>query len=302
MPQIRYKNVSWNLPFLFISPELLDLYFHVFQNYDVENPIKKLYGQIDNPWSACFLNLKFSKEELEQYFIFIKSKNICPVLNFSCYDIPNSKLKDEICNYLLDLIESQNGEVILSSDKLFKYIKKTHPNIKCVASEIKSVFELKKGKEVKYYNELLKKFDRVILSPSYVKTTFLNDIEKYDDVSKFEVIINNNCIIDCPNEKNHQKTLCEITKSNYKNLKNIECFKNSLSLNKIIKNSTLLETEEVDNLVNNVGIKHLTFKEEYCSIPLRFFSSLIQYTYISNGNTQLLCRDVANALLSKGVL
>lgn len=301
MPQIRYKNIDWNIPYLFINPEIIDIFDQVFKSYEVPNPIKRMYGHIPNPWSLGFSDVNFNKEQIEQYFDYIKNNNICPIINFSCYDIPNSSLKNETCNLLLDITESLNGEVIISSDKLLKYIRKTHPNIKCIASDVKSVFELKRGKEIKYYTELSKKFDRVMLSPSYVKTTFTNDAEKYNDISKFDVIINNNCIIDCPNEKNHQKALVEFTKSNYKKIKDINCPKDALSFNKIIKTSTLLETEEVDNLVNNIGIKHLTFKEEQCNIPLRFFSCLIQYIFISNGNTQLICRDVGNTLLGKGI-
>lgn len=266
---VRNENLNWNIPLSsdnIISIE--DLIKHLI-DIDNINPIMFFSYGIKCKWNK---NHSFENLDLNTVKNYFKFYNECINYygNFSEYNLTVEDLNDTKSNFLLDFTIKNNGFVEISSDKLYKYIKSKYPNAKIVASVEKSFYELENGKEVDFYNNLLDKYDRVVISPNFVKKdSFFDDVEKIKDVSRLEIIVND------------QKT-----KYNYLN-KEKETIKQPLNFKDLYENSLCLSNEEIDNIFNKTGIKNFRIigdslkQHEYLFI-------IANYVLKKFGNTPLI--------------
>lgn len=106
-------------------------------------------------------------------------------------------------NNLLNILSDIDCEIILSSDLLYEYIKSKYPNIKLVASVIKSIYETTQNiDETEYINSLLAKYDRVVIRSEYFLEN-KNKIKLLNNLNKIELLVNQNCAYNCLNSKAH---------------------------------------------------------------------------------------------------
>lgn len=249
---LKYNDVNWDLPYLLSDSNNISLKF-CYRSQIVTNkiPFKYLHGAFHCKWNGEEL-------ELPEYYPvefpnIIKRNLVQPIGTFSSYSLKEEDLRDKTSNAILEAFIDAQGEIEISSDILYNYIKKCYPNTKLIASYVKSVYEMEEGKEVEFYNKLLDKFDKVILSPQYVKEKFFKEYEKFSDISRLEIIVNERCIKNCPCIKECFNAV--ENESLY-----IECPKNNKSIRDLYDNSLALTTNEVDFLVNEIGIKFLRIK------------------------------------------
>lgn len=287
MSILKYPQVSWSLPVLFSNDEYIIAVSELMKRLSLKNPITYAYGMVPSLWTGGRHSKIMSQDK-----IFIKSllskvieAGSVPTFTLSRYDIRKDELDDEFCNWLLDFGVENNCNFIMTSDVLYKYIKSRYPNAKCVASVLKPIYELdlQTLPETDYYNMLLDKFDRVVVRPEYAKSTLLEDYDKISDMSRIEVLINQICVHNCTFA---QKEHLHIPKSDWTNFKKENpleptfCPRNHLTETKGLKGhlsvpSLMFSEEEVNNLVNNLGIKNLKLQG-------RNYSPLVNTRMINN--------------------
>lgn len=278
MSILRYENVEWSVPFLFGNRRFYEYLRVFFSEIDLDCPVKSVYGHIKNKWNGWEFGVeRFQNvgEELES----ATRLGMTPTINFSNYHIEESDLKDSYCNQMLDYGVSIKAKFIISSDLLYDYIKGKYPQARLVSSDIKALYELEKGKEVEFYKNLYDKYEMITLSPHYVKEGFLTDVEKYGDISKFEVVVNNTCLVNCDKFKEHNESVekFETGKEGYVNYYQL-CPRNSMDIKEGISKTLVLSREELDNIVG-VGISKL--KLNGFSFQPMLFPELIS-SYIFN--------------------
>lgn len=277
MSILRYENVNWSVPFLFNNQ-----YFFVnlavkFHELEIKSPVKYVYGYMQNKWNGNEPGME-RIIDIEAYLKQIGELGSIPVINFSNYHVREEDLDDIFCNKLLQYGIDSGAEYIVSSDLLYDYIKSKCPDAKFVCSEIKSLYELEKGYEVEFYNKIYDKYERITLSQQYVKDGFINDISKYNDISKFEVIVNDNCLVSCSSFKEHNESVedFEMGKCEYFDYHRL-CPKNQMSLKDGISKTLILSRQELDNLYN-AGIKTFRLKG-FCYNPVIYPEIISSYIF-----------------------
>ena len=278
----RYKNVFWSVPFLFENHELVFGLLNIIKEAGDPFPFKYAYGGLLNAWSGGEIAPMYLQDEINiPRFVF--ENEVIPVVAFAAKNIDEEKLKDEFANNFLD-VYSPYSEFLITSDILYNHIKSRYPNAKCIASAMKSYYELERGKEVEYYKRLLDKYERVVLLPEYVKNGFTQDFEKYEDTSRFEVIVNNPCIANCPKRKEHYETV-------EMGIEYKECPMKDMNFNDLYKNSLSLTHEEISKLINECGIRHLKLRAGKHSKG-EFISSILGYMLSEYGVSSLIMNMV----------
>ena len=149
---------------------------------------------------------------LEEY----TKRNISCRLNFSAPDIDKSMLSDKKSNLMLSILAEHNKDtcgnshgVIVASDDLREYIRKKYPDIYITASVIKTAYAHPKFTDTpQWFDELAQRFDMVVVrSDRNLSLSFLDSINAKD---KMELILNSECIINCPYRVMHYQLMQDI--------------------------------------------------------------------------------------------
>lgn len=281
---LRYENIEWSVPFLFNNQYFFENLSNVFRKLEIPSPIKYVYGYIQNIWNGNEPGME-PVIDIALTLKKISDLGAVPVINFSNYHISKEDLSDRFCNILLEYGINQNAQFIVSSDILYDYIKNKYPDAKLVCSEIKSLYELEKGNEFDFYTNIYDKYERITLSPHYVKQSFINDIQRYTDLSKFEVIANNNCLISCDKFKEHNETVenFEMHKESYTDYNKL-CPKYKMNVIDGVSKTLILSHEELNNIIN-IGIKNIRLNG-YCFQPILYPEIISSYIFNPIGGYQ----------------
>ena len=120
-------------------------------------------------------------------------------------------LKDPYCNYCLKAAHNGMNGVILVSPLLEDYVRKNYPMMKITSSTCKQI------KGVEGVNAELKKgYDMVVLD--YNMNNHFEELEKIEDKSRCEILINAACEPNCPRRGAHYKHISENQKNIVKNM------------------------------------------------------------------------------------
>lgn len=104
---------------------------------------------------------------------------------------------DRFCNTILKIADNGINEILVTSDILEQYIRKNFPRYKIDKSIIATV-----NQNIDY-NEVLQKYDRVVLSRLLMEDfNFLQTI-KPENRSRIELLVNETCPVDCPRLATH---------------------------------------------------------------------------------------------------
>jgi hypothetical protein len=298
---LRYKNVDWSMPFLFVN----DLYLPILFDLLGENhSIKYAYGAPQCVWSGgrlsnCeIINVKF----IEKILKYLVTHKIIPAFTFSNISLKKDDINDKFCNDLLKVISDYNGQIIVVSELLYNHIKENFPNIKLVASVINSTYlKVKDIDETNHINNLLNKYDRVVMRSEYALNNNF-DFKNIKDISRIELLINQNCVQNCTNSEIHYK--CSelfnrklITNRNYeKAIKHI-C---DLEKNLVVKTNSL-NYEQVQKCIEN-GITNLklqgrnfTFDGMLKALFIYYFNENINQIEIINKINDFILNKVKNS-------
>lgn len=209
-PEARF-NVSGMFTHHRLVIELLHI---VEQALDCHIPIESIHGAPAVLWNAGRPSgVPFNPAGLKDILNALYSKNVGYYPTFTNHLLDTADLKDSRSNYILDAISERpdlNG-VIVTSDLLSKYIADKYPSLRQVASIVKVTFDHGQGRP-DYYRELAQRFCRYVVHPDDCRNLeLLNQLDR----DKAEIIVNENCAVQCPQRAHHydvyarwQKTVC----------------------------------------------------------------------------------------------
>lgn len=140
-----------------------------------------------------------TKEEIahiqKQYLMF----GVNPRFIFTNPDIIEEDLDDRFCNNILKMFENTGSEVVINSDLMKNYIKKTYPSFKLISSTTKCITNPQEALEEIANSD----YYQVCLDYNLNKNMdFLNSIPK-EDRHKVEILCNVICPPHCPYRKQH---------------------------------------------------------------------------------------------------
>ena len=253
------RNTRWSLPCLFNHIDVLRHYLIFTKTYDdYSSIIKNVYGSPVVSWNGGRMTTdKIDYQLFEDRVNEFNENGISVNLTFNRYDINENELNDPICNKLLQLLQTfdkQNG-VIISSELLYNHITKNYSRLNLISSSIKVSYE-NGYNNIEYYNNLIDRFDRVIIHPiDNFNDTILTNISP-DDIHKVEILVNENCLINCQNRNEHYTLMGNFFKSPH----NTICERELDLFNKYKCKSITMEKQVLDN-PQKIRNLNLTFNE-----------------------------------------
>lgn len=138
----------------------------------------------------------FSKSEVEDCIGYINSQGIKVRMVFTNLLLEPSHLNDEYCNMILDVMDNGFGNgVIVASELLDDYIRKTHPNLPLISS-------ITRGERLNTFQDVISKrdYEMVVI---YAKQNILNYIDTIGfDKNKTEILLASGCAY-CPIQHQH---------------------------------------------------------------------------------------------------
>ncbi len=195
---LRYKQSKWSMPFLFSGNSFyIPLVYHLVEKSNTT--IEYAYGCPRCAWAGGRIsNLKISSYSLlEKVLQRIVEYGTTPAFTFTNISLKKEQLDDKYCNDLLKIIEAIDAEVIVASEILYNHIRQTHPNIKICCSLLQTNYvDIKDKDEAEHINNLIDKYDRVVIRPEFVKYKS-EDFSRIKDISKIEVLVNQHCAVNC---------------------------------------------------------------------------------------------------------
>lgn len=207
----RYQSVEYVMPFMFCN----DLYIPLLNEFfkDEENPVKYVFGTLQTMWAGGRVTELLSPKAgtINAYLAKLSKYNVIPAFTFTNYFISDDDLNDELSNQILDITAQYNCHYIVSSKKLYKYIKTRYPNAKMTCSVIVPFIERLNNdfNENEFYNKMLDKYEIVVVRPEWTMENADNIQNLVSDPSRIEVLVNQPCIYNCPNTKKHYDLLVQ---------------------------------------------------------------------------------------------
>lgn len=274
-------QIEWVLPCLFQYEIAFGSIQAALEKFGAPQLKADIFGAPSTAWSggrAPVIYEKLEKKQLEKVVNYVKIlHNGTPCVTFSKIDISPDEIKNTYENFLLDFFIDNDFKFIVSSDRLKDYIKNKNPKSIVVSSILKPIYEFQnpvkkyennQEEETKFYNNLLKEYDSVVVRPEYSKTVLLQHPDLIDDISKIEVLINHICISNCPvaplhyhfEHSKHSKEILQKKDFNFK------CYKLNFPFIEHYKYVASHTKEEIDKLVN-LGVRHLKIQGRGENIP-----------------------------------
>lgn len=147
-------------------------------------------------------------EEIMMAFKAYDQRGIGIDLTFSNLYLTGEHLASTFGNNMLKLALKHNSSgrnaVIMSSDALYDHVRRNYPALKTVSSIIKVTNERGGGK-LDYYRRLAERYDKVMVHPNDSDNFKL--LEQLDAKDKYEILLNENCVRQCPIRHKHYESL-----------------------------------------------------------------------------------------------
>jgi len=153
-------------------------------------------------WNAGRINRNITYEEYQIHFYY--SKNIGIALTFSN---PVIDLNDEVGLQLLEKFHKHGNYIILVNEKLRKFIRKFYPKYKLIFSitGLGNVNIPMQKSDLVMYQMLEEKYDYIVPRMEHVFDPMFLQL----DQSKYEIMLNDTCIKDCPYYSDHFKSIAQ---------------------------------------------------------------------------------------------
>lgn len=211
---LKYDNVQYIMPILFCNSLYIPILDKLFKE---KNPVKYAYGSIKSTWSGGRISaININRlEYIDRYLKQVKKYNITPTFTFSSIKLTKEQLNDSFCNSLLDIAYKHSSHFIIADENLYKHIKSRYNDAKLVCSVIIPSIKYIEGNfdETKFYNEMLDKYEIVVVRPEWVAENIENLDKIIKDIDRIEVLINQHCHYNCPVCKDHYNLIKEIESS-----------------------------------------------------------------------------------------
>lgn len=224
-----------------------------------------VFGGQPCAWHAGrVVDWKIPDDELEAYMHFILTayteREISCRLNFSAPDITPDMLKDAKSNLMLRVLAEHNINrgnphgVIVASDILREYIREKYPDIFITCSVLKTAYERPNMIETpEWYDWLAERFDMVVVrSDRNLDLPFLQRIRHKE---KMELIINSDCVPNCPLRVQHYQLMLEADRGSKAAAEEFKALQTRCRQNKMKHADISLTLERIQSL-HDAGFKH----------------------------------------------
>lgn len=197
------ERVSWKVPVL-LNNDWVALRLSEALNPRLPKPFfQNVYGCPPCAWAGgrlTKLRRVPEESELRRYYEAYAAVGATCALTLSRPDA-GEELNDPYCNMLLDLLDEYDGQAIVMDERLGRYVRSTHPNVKLVASNNLVFLDFNQGflglSERDYYLKLLELYDTVVVrSEALLEGGIAEDLT--DIADRIEVIVNQICLPNCP--------------------------------------------------------------------------------------------------------
>ncbi len=208
---LNLPEAKWNVSGLFAHDDLLLYIYDLFMDMGVKL-FHSVHGSTPCRWNSGRAIRRHSQDYVQQCMSEYRKRKLPIYLTFSNYLIDKDMLADEEGNQLLDMIseDAENG-IILSSPLLSKHVKERYPRLKQYSSILNVVNCNGKG-DIRFYLRAEHEFDMVVLHPD--DCFDIDFLKKIENKGKYEVIVNENCIRNCPYRKEHENMVCNFFREN----------------------------------------------------------------------------------------
>lgn len=213
---LRFKDAAWNISGLFTHDKALLLFYDLMTECGL--PVKmSVHGNIPCCWNSGRIIRSVSESYQKRCLEAYAKRNIPVFLTFSNYLITEDQLDDTISNRILKLATAYpNCGIIVGSSLIAHYIRSQYPDLMLSTSILRAVHEHGRG-DPDYYTKLAKSYNRVVLHPDDGLNP--NIIEQIHPKEKIEVLVNENCIRNCPVREEHCDLVCQF----YQNRRSRTC-------------------------------------------------------------------------------
>lgn len=178
-------------------------------------------GIMSCSWNGGRINrdIEYKDSQIEFYY----NRGIGIALTFSN---PEIDLDDVIGNNLLDKFHRDGNRIILINEELRNYIRKYYPRYELTYSitGMGNINIPMRNDDLKFYRDLELKYDLIVPRMEHV---FDSKFEELDQ-SKYEILLNDTCIWNCPYYKEHFELIAKqntIAHKPWEELGHDECFK-----------------------------------------------------------------------------
>lgn len=273
-------------------------------------PFDLVYGAPHSVWSGgrpAAVRAILNEEQIESYFSAYAKFGVRCALTFSRLHVEEKDYENSYNNLLLDYVEKYDGEVVLFDDGLARYIKRTRPRVKIVASLNKAMSDLKESceQETAYYGELLGLYDVVVIRSEYaLRDEWLQNLSNVRD--RVEIIVNQFCVPNCKRAFRHISELEEWSHSGCRgkgqpcyHLEAASCIENRLSQNLFISDTRVSK-------LCSMGFTRMKIAGRNAPLPL-FLDTLSDYVFEPTGAFAHMKRAIVRdfkreAMTSRSVL
>lgn len=227
--------------------------------------LDSVFGGQPCAWHAGrIIDTPIPEDGLEAYLHFIlpayTERGISCRLNFSAPDITPGMLADTKANIMLRVLHEYNINtdkphgVIVSSDMLREYIREKFPGISITCSVLKTAYERPNMTETpEWYDCLAERFDIVVVrSDRNLDLPFLQRIRSRE---KMELIINSDCVPNCPLRVEHYQLMLEADRGSRTAAREFETMQERCRRNKMRNADISLTLERIQSL-HDAGFRH----------------------------------------------
>ncbi len=211
--KMRWPEAEWDVSGAFAKDAVL-LHFHDFCRSQLGySPFAVVHGSPLFRWNCgrVLSMLQRNDTEINTAAAGYVKRGIPVDLTFTNPLLREEDMKNMLGNRLLSFFAAQSTPrvrhaVIIGSDPLYAHVKTNYPQLGTVSSILRITCDGGKGK-LDSYLRLAERYDKVMIHPDDVVNWEL--LEKLEDKGRYELILNEYCMRNCPMRAYHYTTMAE---------------------------------------------------------------------------------------------
>ena len=211
--RLRWPEAEWDVSGAFAKDAVLLRFYDFCKKRLGYAPFAVVHGSPLFHWNCgrVLSMLLRSDHEINTAAAEYVKRGIPVDLTFTNVNLKEADMKDVLGNRLLRFFAERSTPdmqhaVIIGSDALYNHVKTNYPRLKTVSSILRITCDGGKGK-LDSYLRLAEKYDKVMIHPDDVFNYEL--LEKLEDKGRYELILNEYCMRNCPIRAFHYTTMAE---------------------------------------------------------------------------------------------
>ena len=211
--RLRWPEAEWDVSGAFAKDAVLLRFYDFCKKQLGYAPFAVVHGSPLFHWNCgrVLSMLQRTDHEINTAAAEYVKRNIPVDLTFTNVKLQESDMKNMLGNRLLRFFNEHSSEttrhaVIIGSDALYSHVKSNYPQLGTVSSILRITCDAGKGK-LDSYLRLAEQYDKVMIHPDDVFNYSL--LEQLEDKNRYELILNEYCMRNCPMRAFHYNTMAE---------------------------------------------------------------------------------------------